>query len=73
MWIIQAEYPADEASWMLAKSWDRSIDLYATRNIRESKLWCEMSLKWMELVMNRHYRDLLKLTATLETNPPSLI
>ncbi|PLW50048.1 hypothetical protein PCANC_08191 [Puccinia coronata f. sp. avenae] len=78
----QAEYPADEASWMLAKSWDRSIDLYATRNIRESKLWCEMSLKWMELVvggrayedmMNRHYRDLLKLTATLETNPPSLI
>ncbi|WAQ92904.1 hypothetical protein PtA15_17A386 [Puccinia triticina] len=71
------EYPSDEANWILAKSWDRSIDLYSSQNIIQSKLWCEMSLKWMELViggrayedmMNRHYRDLLKLTATLDTH-----
>jgi len=75
------DYPADEANWILAKSWDRSIDLYASQNILQSKLWCEMSLKWMELVvggrayeemMNRHYRDLLRLTATLDANRPLL-
>ncbi|KAI9601996.1 hypothetical protein KEM48_001286 [Puccinia striiformis f. sp. tritici PST-130] len=74
-------YPSDEASWILAKSWDRSIDLYSSHNILQSKLWCEMSLKWMELVvggrayedmMNRHYRDLLKLTSTLDTHEPLL-
>ncbi|KNF04742.1 hypothetical protein, variant 2 [Puccinia striiformis f. sp. tritici PST-78] len=75
------DYPSDEASWILAKSWDRSIDLYSSHNILQSKLWCEMSLKWMELVvggrayedmMNRHYRDLLKLTSTLDTHEPLL-
>ncbi|MBW0469183.1 hypothetical protein O181_008898 [Austropuccinia psidii MF-1] len=69
------EYPADEANWLLAKSWDRSIDLYTSHDIPNSKLWCEMAMKWMEVVvggrayegmMNRHYRDLLKLAADLD-------
>ncbi|CAH7686639.1 expressed protein [Phakopsora pachyrhizi] len=66
-------YPSDEANWILARSWDRSIDLYSSKNIELSKKWCEVSLNWMKIVvggrsyedmMNRHYQDLLKLTTT---------
>ncbi|EGG02845.1 uncharacterized protein MELLADRAFT_109837 [Melampsora larici-populina 98AG31] len=75
-------YPSDEADWILGKSWDRSIDLYNLRSVVHSINWCEISMKWMKLVtggrvyeemMNRHYRELLKMSQDLRTSDQFLL
>lgn len=75
-------YPSDEADWILGKSWDRSIDLFNLRSVSYSINWCEISMKWMKLVtggriyeemMNRHYRELLKMSQALKTSDQFLL
>ncbi|KAG0150544.1 hypothetical protein CROQUDRAFT_104220 [Cronartium quercuum f. sp. fusiforme G11] len=43
-------YPADEANWMLSKSWDQSIELYHIRSVNNAIAWCEMAMKWAKVV-----------------------
>ncbi|KAH9817223.1 hypothetical protein DFH28DRAFT_1094573 [Melampsora americana] len=75
-------YPSDEADWILGKSWDRSIDLFNLRSVSHSINWCEIAMKWMRLVtggriyeemMNRHYRELLKMSQDLKTSDQFLL